>query len=224
MRRRGRHEPPPIGVGSERRSEHHVRRRLSLESQRRRTKRDPLHVLRPNWRGPFRGAKRLTSPASSEPPKPHPSHGTGVTIRLTTCASPPRATWTGRSSPSKPSREIFPHDQTDDQVRGFRRAGSRERSCSLSSPSRSLSLVVLAVANFVAADLRYSQIIDSHAKTLTSAESGIDYAVDRLRLNQTLCVTDTAGWRSSQPDRLRPQRYAVASACDRLRASARERD
>ena len=55
-----------------------------------------------------------------------------------------------------------------------------------------LSLVVLALANFVAADLRYSQVVDARAKTLSSAESGIDYAVDRLRLNQTLCATDAA--------------------------------
>lgn len=55
-----------------------------------------------------------------------------------------------------------------------------------------LSLIVLALANFVAADLRYSQVIDARAKTLSSAESGIDYAVDRLRLNQTLCATDAA--------------------------------
>ena len=49
-----------------------------------------------------------------------------------------------------------------------------------------LSLVVLALANFVAADLRYSQVIDAQRETTRSAESGIDYAVDRLRLNQTL--------------------------------------
>jgi Tfp pilus assembly protein PilX len=55
-----------------------------------------------------------------------------------------------------------------------------------------LSLVVLALANFVAADLRYSQVVNDRAKTLSSAESGIDYAVDRLRLNQTLCATKAA--------------------------------
>jgi Tfp pilus assembly protein PilX len=55
-----------------------------------------------------------------------------------------------------------------------------------------LSLVVLALAEFVAADLRYAQLVDSQSKRLTSAESGIDYALDRLRLNQTLCATDAA--------------------------------
>ena len=55
-----------------------------------------------------------------------------------------------------------------------------------------LSLVVLALAKFVAADLRYAQVVDAHAKRLASAESGINYAVDRLRLNQTLCATDVA--------------------------------
>ena len=53
-----------------------------------------------------------------------------------------------------------------------------------------LSLVVLALANFVAADLRYAQVVDAQAKRLASAESGIDYALDRLRLNQTLCATE----------------------------------
>ena len=56
-----------------------------------------------------------------------------------------------------------------------------------------LSLVVLALANFVAADLRYAQVVDAQAKRLASAQSGIDYALDRLRLNQTLCATDVAG-------------------------------
>ncbi len=55
-----------------------------------------------------------------------------------------------------------------------------------------LSLVVLALANFVAADLRYAQVVDGQARRLASAESGIDYALDRLRLNQTLCATDVA--------------------------------
>jgi hypothetical protein len=55
------------------------------------------------------------------------------------------------------------------------------------------SLVVLALANFVAADLRYAQVVDAQAKRLASAQSGIDYALDRLRLNQTLCATDVAG-------------------------------
>jgi hypothetical protein len=55
-----------------------------------------------------------------------------------------------------------------------------------------LSLVVLALANFVAADLRYAQVVDAQAKRLASAESGIDFAVDRLRLNQTLCATEAA--------------------------------
>ena len=55
-----------------------------------------------------------------------------------------------------------------------------------------LSLVVLALANFVAADLRYSQVVDSRAKSLSSAESGIEYAVGRMRLNQTLCSSDLA--------------------------------
>jgi hypothetical protein len=55
-----------------------------------------------------------------------------------------------------------------------------------------LSLVVLALANFVAADLRYSRIVTARADTLSSAESGIDFAVARLRANQTLCATDVA--------------------------------
>ena len=55
-----------------------------------------------------------------------------------------------------------------------------------------LSLVVLALTNFVAADLRYGRAVDVQAKRLPSAESGIDYAVDRLRLNQTLCATKAA--------------------------------
>ena len=55
-----------------------------------------------------------------------------------------------------------------------------------------LSLVVLALANFVAADLRYTQVVNARAETLSTAESGIDYAVARLRSNQTLCATDVA--------------------------------
>ena len=56
-----------------------------------------------------------------------------------------------------------------------------------------LSLVVLALANFVAADLRYTQAVNARAETLSTAESGIDYAVARLRANQTLCATNVAG-------------------------------
>ena len=55
-----------------------------------------------------------------------------------------------------------------------------------------LSLVVLALANFVAADLRYTQVVNARAETLSTAESGIDYAVARLRANQTLCATNVA--------------------------------
>ena len=55
-----------------------------------------------------------------------------------------------------------------------------------------LSLVVLALTNFVAADLRYTQTVDARADTLSTAESGIDYAVARLRANQTLCATNVA--------------------------------
>ena len=55
-----------------------------------------------------------------------------------------------------------------------------------------LSLVVLALTNFVAADLRYARVIDGQAKRLASAQSGIDYALDRMRLNQTLCATKAA--------------------------------
>ena len=44
-----------------------------------------------------------------------------------------------------------------------------------------LSLVVLALANFVAADLRYTKAVNARAETLSTAHSGIDYAVARLR-------------------------------------------
>ena len=55
-----------------------------------------------------------------------------------------------------------------------------------------LSLVVLALANFVAADLRYTQAVNARAETLSTAQSGIDYGVARLRANQTLCATNAA--------------------------------
>jgi hypothetical protein len=55
-----------------------------------------------------------------------------------------------------------------------------------------LSLVMLGLANFVAADLRYAQAVDGTNKRLAAAEGGIEYAVDRLQLDQTLCATDAA--------------------------------
>lgn len=53
--------------------------------------------------------------------------------------------------------------------------------------SVALFLVVLALARFVTADLTYSRVTRDRAERQASALGAIDYGVERLRLNQTLC-------------------------------------
>ena len=91
-----------------------------------------------------------------------------------------------------------------------------------------LSLVVLALANFVAADLRYTQAVNARAETLSTAESGIDYAVARLQANQTLCATMSCRWCRRLERVLLPDRHpgamddSVSSAtCERTSAASR---
>ena len=51
-----------------------------------------------------------------------------------------------------------------------------------------LSVVVVALAKYVTADLEYSRVAEARAERQASATSAITYGVERVRLGQTLCA------------------------------------
>lgn len=59
-----------------------------------------------------------------------------------------------------------------------------------------ISLIVVAVARLVTADLAFSHVAESRSERRAAALGGLDYALERARLNQTLCATgaETVGW------------------------------
>jgi hypothetical protein len=53
-----------------------------------------------------------------------------------------------------------------------------------------LSLVVVSVANYTSADLRYGQVVEGRADRLAAADGGMRYAVERLKLGASrICAT-----------------------------------
>ena len=57
-----------------------------------------------------------------------------------------------------------------------------------------LSVVVVALAKYVTADLAYSRVAEARAERQASATSAISYGVERLRLGQTLCGSPAGGF------------------------------
>ena len=56
-----------------------------------------------------------------------------------------------------------------------------------------LSVVVVALAKYVTADLEYSRVAEARAERQASATSAITYGVERVRLGQTLCAAPAGG-------------------------------
>ena len=56
-----------------------------------------------------------------------------------------------------------------------------------------LSVVLVALAKYVTADLAYSRVAEGRADRQASATSAISYGVERVRLGQTLCASPTGG-------------------------------
>jgi len=56
-----------------------------------------------------------------------------------------------------------------------------------------LSLVVAGVATYTTATLRYGQVVERRADELAAAEAGMQDALERLRIDRTLCGTDLGG-------------------------------
>jgi Tfp pilus assembly protein PilX len=52
-----------------------------------------------------------------------------------------------------------------------------------------LGLVVVAIAGYVTAALRYSNVVEERADRLAAADGGLRYGVEKLRNFQTLCTT-----------------------------------
>lgn len=55
-----------------------------------------------------------------------------------------------------------------------------------------LALVTAAVAGYAAVSLRYTVIVDQRADRLAAAEGGMRYAIEKMKLFQTLCTTGAA--------------------------------
>lgn len=56
-----------------------------------------------------------------------------------------------------------------------------------------LSVVVISVATYVAADLRYSRVTADRAARLASADAVMNYAVDQLKLRNAACLLGGSG-------------------------------
>lgn len=52
-----------------------------------------------------------------------------------------------------------------------------------------LSLVVVGLATYISTTLRFGQVVEEAADRVAAADGGIDYALDNLRLQRTLCAT-----------------------------------
>lgn len=55
-----------------------------------------------------------------------------------------------------------------------------------------LALVTAAVAGYAAVSLRYTVVVDQRADRLAAAEGGMRYAIEKMKLFQTLCTTGVA--------------------------------
>ena len=51
------------------------------------------------------------------------------------------------------------------------------------------SMVVLSLASYVTADLRYGNVVEQRADRLAAADGGLRYGIEKLRNFQTLCTT-----------------------------------
>lgn len=78
-----------------------------------------------------------------------------------------------------------------------RSARSRRRDEGFVLPSAivlsvTLALVASAVAGYAAVSLRYTVVVDQRADRLAAAEGGMRYAIEKMKLFQTLCTTGAA--------------------------------
>jgi len=53
-----------------------------------------------------------------------------------------------------------------------------------------IAMVIMAVATYVTADLRYANVVEERADRLAAADGGLRYGVEKLRNFQTLCTTN----------------------------------
>jgi Tfp pilus assembly protein PilV len=79
-----------------------------------------------------------------------------------------------------------------------------------------LSVVILALARFVAADLRYAQVTEERAERQASATSAITYGVERIRLGQTLCATGASDFGEITPGIIDNNETTVELTCSRF--------
>lgn len=56
-----------------------------------------------------------------------------------------------------------------------------------------ISTVVMAVATYVTADLRYAMVVEERADRLAAADGGLRFGIEKLRNYQTLCTTRAGG-------------------------------
>ena len=56
-----------------------------------------------------------------------------------------------------------------------------------------ITSIVLAVATYVTADLRYAMVVEERADRLAAADGGLRFGIEKLRNYQTLCTTRAGG-------------------------------
>lgn len=56
-----------------------------------------------------------------------------------------------------------------------------------------ISAVIVGVATYVSADLRYARVVEERADRLAAADGGLRYGIEKLRNFQTLCTTNAGG-------------------------------
>lgn len=56
-----------------------------------------------------------------------------------------------------------------------------------------ITSVVMAVATYVTADLRYAMVVEERADRLAAADGGLRFGIEKLRNYQTLCTTRAGG-------------------------------
>ncbi len=79
-----------------------------------------------------------------------------------------------------------------------------------------LAFVVTATATYSATTLRYSRVVEDRADRLAAADGGMRYAMEKLRLFQTLCTTKVAanGYTTVVPPSINGATISVT--CDRV--------
>jgi hypothetical protein len=81
-----------------------------------------------------------------------------------------------------------------------------------------LSFAVVALATFVATDLKYARVAHDRADRQATATSAITYGVDRIRLGQSLCSTSGGGFPAPPADVLDRNDTTTTLTCSRVAA------